>query len=465
MKNIKKTNSINSTTKKAGKKVDKKEKEKRTKTIKKRYNTKAIVIFTSFIVICVAAIIGIVMLARYLVIKYKYSYYTNRMEWYGYSLLYDNESASSNESVMSDEIAKMVAGVLYNSTDKEYAKDNLFSDGISSLNTNESWLAFAKTIPLTSVKNIVMGEKASKFQVANLIVDGIEMLYDRDIEITEQLKEKYRKNYTEEELLVIDKAISLGILKNTKSDVDKVGMLKGELNKMLITVAEKYAMMHYRSRYWTDNNISLVTDEKLQPTNADKYPYIVDSIPKEIYEIELPEMLSEISLTPKEVYDIYSDVYSKTDSNIIEFFDVVLNVDYKTIDTESFIQALNPYVSYDINSKVSGEYVYRGEIEEYVKYVKENEIVLSGSVTPLLPIIYSNGMVQYARCKIDFKVANSKTNKNLLLWDEDVTYNGNDIQVYSDIIITPPARSKALRVYTGSSLTRNIALDVDNLIT
>lgn len=445
--------------------INKKNDDKRKRTVRNKYSIKSLVIFVLFIAVCLAIIFGIFMLVRRLVMQRKYSYYTEKMEWYGYNKLYDNESAKISENVTSDEIAKMVAGVLYNRTNKEFAKSRLYGDFLNITDTNESWIAFAKTIPLKSAKDIVMGEKASKLQVASLIIEGIENVYGRNIEITEQFKEKYRKDCTEEELDIIDKAISIGILKNSKSDVNEVGMIKGELNKMLITVAEKYSMMYYNSRYLEDGEVSVVTDEAKLPENADIYPYVVDSISNDIYEIEMSEMLSEISETPKEVYDVYGDAYDKVEENITKFFDVVLNVDYRTIDTESFIEALNPYVSYSLNSKVSDEYVYREAIENYVNYVKENEIVLSGKVTPLLPIIYSNGMLHFARCKIEFEVINSKTDKNLLLWDAGTTYNGKVVSVLSDVVVTPTISSKAFRVFTGASLTEYISRDTSNIIT
>lgn len=445
--------------------IAKKGVKKRKKTLKPRYDTKTKVVLVLFIAFCLAAIIGLFALVKYFVMQYKYSYYTERMEWFGYDRLYDNESAKITEKVLSDEIAKMVTGVLYNQTDKEFAKTRLYGDLLKITDVNESWVAFAKVIPLMTAQEIVMGESASKLQVASLIVEGIENIYDREIEITEQYKEKYREDYTEDELNVIDKAISLGILKNSKRDVNKVGIVKGELNKMLITVAEQYSMMYYNSRYLKDGEVSIVTDKSKLPKNADKYPYIVDNISNDIYEIEMSGMLSEIGETPKEVYDIYGDVYDIVEENIVEFFNIVLNVDYRTIDVETFIEALNPYVSYDINSKVADEYMYRESIENYVKYVKENEIILSGKVTPLLPIIYSNGMLHFARCKLEFEVVNSKTDKNLLLWDNDTTYNGKNINVLSDVVVTPTISSKAFRVFTGISLTEYIVLDTNNSIT
>lgn len=434
-------------------------------TIKNKISKKDIVTIGIILAVFILAVVGIVCLIKNIVITSKYSYYTEKMNWYGYNKLYDNESAKSTEKVYSDEIAKMVVGVLYNKTDKNFAQSRIYDTDESEISTNESWVVFAKSIPILTAKDIKMGENTSKFQVAKMLIEGIEYVYKKDIEITESLDEKYRKNYTEEELKFIDKAISIGILKNSNKDVQKRGMLKGELNQMLITALEKYATVYYKNMYSRSSDVSLVKDKEKMPSNSSKYPYITDNISKEIYEIEMPEMLSSISETPKQVYDVYHDEYYNTEENIVDYFDAVLNVDYRTISVDDFIHKLNTNVVYNLYSNYSDESSYKGDIEKYVKYVKDNNIILTGSATPLLPIIYSNGMLHYVRCKIDFKVVNSKTNENLLFWDNGVTYNSNDISVYVDIAVTPTMHSKAFRIFNGVGTMSYICKDDNNLVT
>ncbi len=430
----------------------------------KKINKKNKVAFAIFFSLCVLAVVGLVILIRNIIIENKYAYYTQRMEWYGYDKLYDNEQATATESVMSDEIAKMVAAVLYNETDTSFAKRKLPGVNEENLSVNESWLEYAKSIPLTYAKDITFGTNTSKLQIAKLIVDGIEKVYRKDIEITETLKEKYRKKYTEEELDVIDKGISIGILKNSKRDINKVGIIKGELNKMLIIASEKYSMVYYNNTYSIKNNASVITDEKQLPENADKYPYIIEGIEKEIYEIEMPEMLSEISETPKMVYDVYHDAYYDTEKNIESYFDTILNVDYNTINKEEFTNNIKTCVVYNINSVFIDNQPYLQNIEEYVNYVKENHIILKGKATPLLPIIYSNGMLHFLRCKIEFEVVNSDTNKNLLFWDTDKEYNSNIISVYADVVVSPTIYSKAFKIYNGVGAMEFIAFDLNKVV-
>ena len=450
---------------KDNKKITEKTKKKNKKCIIKKKNTMGIIVTSIIIALAIAAVIGIIFLIRYIVINCKYSYYTEKMDWYGYNKLYDNQNAKSAQSVNSDEIVKMVTGVLYNSVEPNFAKNSLFTEDKDKLSTNEAWVEFAKGVSLIKSEDGINEGKITKLQTAKMLVRGIENLYATKIEITKSLNANDRKDYGEKELELIDKAISIGILEDSKSDLEKTNLVKGELNKMLITIAEKYATVYYKNGRFAGINGLLVTDKDKLPKNASIYPYIVDTIPKEIYEIEMPEMLTQISVSPKNVYDIYYEEYGNTDRNVTNYFNTILNIDYKTIDADSFIQQLNPYMAYNLEQMISDKRLYRESVEEYVAYVKENEIVLSGKATPLLPIIYSNGLMHFVRCKIEFKVLDSKTNENLLLWDDGVTYNSNDISVYTDVVVTPSAYSKAFRIYNAISCMNLMVRDENNLVT
>lgn len=449
---------------KAPKEMAKKKVTKKKKTVVHKHTAKTKIFTAGILAAGIALLVGIVFLVRYIVITSKYSYYTNKMNWYGYNLLYDNESAKTTEKVKSEEIAKMVVGVLYNETDTEFANRKWYRVEEKNMSTNEIWMGFAASIPLDSVKDIDINGSVSRLQVATLIIQGIEVVYGKNIEITEPLKEKYRKDFTEAELEVIDKAISIGILENKTKDINKKDLLKGELNKMLIIASEKYSMVYYNNVYSKSNKANVVTDKDKMPANADIYPYVIDSIPNEVYEIEMPEMLSEISVAPKEVYDIYHDVYYSTDKNIREYLDALLNIDYNSISAESFKEQISSCVVYNLDTTISGNEPYLDAINEYVNYVKDNKIVLKGSATPLLPIIYSNGMLHYVRCKIDLEVVSSETNKNLLFWDDGITYNGDTISVYVDIAVSPTIYSKVFRIYNGTSIMKYVALDAANSV-
>ncbi len=431
------------------------------KTVTNKVSTKKVIVDAMILVLAIIILIGLIFLIRFIVITNKYAYYTEKMNWYNYNKLYDNESAKATDKVYSDEITKMVLGVLYNKTNKSFAKERLYESDVTDVSINESWIDFAKNIPVQTANDVKLNEKSSKLQVAKMLVEGIECIYGKDIEITDKLNEKYRYNYTDETLNLIDKAISIGILKNSFSDIQKNGMLKGELNQMLIIVLEKYATPYYKSMYST---VNLVKEKDELPYNADKYPYVVDNIPKEIYEIEMPEMMSSISETPKQVYDIYHDEYYNTEENLREYFDTILNIDYRKINVDDFIDKLNMNVVYDIYGNYSGKAIYEETVKKYIDYVKDNNIVLSGEITPMLPIIYSNGMLHYIRCKLDLKIVNSKTNKNILLWDSDTTYNSNDISVYVDVAVSPTIYSKAFRIFNGVSVMKYICKDDKNAI-
>ena len=446
---------------KDNKKITEKTKKKNKKCIIKKKNTMGIIVTSIIIVLAIAAVIGIIFLIRYIVINCKYSYYTEKMNWYGYNKLYDKQNAKSAQSVNSDEIVKMVTGVLYNSVNPSFAKDSLFTEDKDKLSTNEAWVEFAKGVSLIKSEDGINEGKITKLQTAKMLVRGIENLYATKIEITKSLNVNDRKDYGEKELELIDKAISIGILEDSKSDLEKTNLVKGELNKMLITIAEKYATVYYKNGRFAGVNGLLVTDKDKLPKNANIYPYIVDTIPKEIYEIETPMMSPKNSNSPKEVYDIYNDVYYSSDKTVSNYFNILLNVDYRTIDTYTFIDKLQQFVAYDLDGFEEDKNI----IDKYISYVKENEIVLSGKVTPLFPIVYSDkGPLFYLRCKIEFKVVNSKTNKDLILWDNGVTYNSNDISVYSDVLITP-SMYKSFRILNKVSCMTHVVKDDNKSVT
>lgn len=231
---------------------------------------------------------------------------------------------------------------------------------------------------------------------------------------------------TEEELHLFTSAVSLGLIENTVEDFTQSTITQAEFEKMIVQFALKFSTVIIQNAGLKGNErINLVTNNSLLPSNYELFPYITDITPKEFYEsFELSEGEFNYSTheyyTPKSKYQPKAVNYYRSAEILTDFFDVVLNVDYRTIDTESFIEALNPYMSYDLNLESSGEYVYkesREAIENYVKYVKENKIILSGKGTPDFSLIFK------VACKIEVKVINSEIeNPKLLFATSDKSY-------------------------------------------
>lgn len=397
-------------------------------------------------------------------VNMRYSSYKEKMEWYGFDNLYNNEKATSTEKVYKSEIAKLTLGVVLNVTDVDFASKYLKNQYEKTYETNFAWLEYANYYDIKGINQDEFEEKASKLDAAIYLVQVVEEFLDKEIEVTEELKKNLVEKVDKADVENINKAISIGILKNSSADITDDTLRKGEFNKMLITVVEKYNTVYFKALYnLNKENISVVLDKEKLPNNYEMYPYVLDNVDKSIYEITTDAMISSISEAPKEVYKTYKEEYFNTNENVTDYFDIILNVDYKTINKEKFINMLNGYVVYNLKTKINDEFVYKGIVEDYVDYVIENKIVLQGKATPLLPIIYSNGLLHFLRTKIEFTIVNSNTKENLLLWDNNTVYNGKSIEVYVDVPVSPTYYSKAFRIYNSYSLMSQIVKNDGNV--
>lgn len=446
-------------------KVSKKTVKKKVKKVKitEKLNKKDL-IFLGIIVATIAVIILSVVIIRNVYLNNKYKKYTLKMEVYGFSNLYDNQEIKRADKINSEEAAKMVIGVVLNKTDKNYAYDTMWNLEANYYKGNEGWTRLAKYYDIYTV-NTEKQKEVSKVEIAIMLTQAIEQLLNKNIEITDEVSKKWIKIYGEENAEYINKAISIGILKNKKSDLkEDASINKGELEKMLITVAEDFGTVYFKNQnsiiYDKTDSANIVTDKNKLPENSEIYPYVIDSIEKEIYEITTENMTSSISEYPNKVYSIFKDNYASTDFNITRYFNEILNIDYTKIDEKQFANNLAEYFVYAIDVD-DGQ--YRKQIEEYVKYVKTNKITLKGSATPLLPIVYSNGMYHFLRTKIEFEVVTSDTQENLLLFDENTTYTGKTIIIYVDVPVSPTLTSKTLRIVNGVSLMDYIVKNDGNV--
>lgn len=436
--------------------------EQKTKTKKSKKVVKTVVKYKYIKLVLLAILaIGLIAAISYgiwnLYVNIRYSSYKEKMEWYELNKLYDNEQANSTQKVYKSEIAKLSLGLVLNVTDSEYAAQHIKAQYNKTLTINSAWLEYAGQYDITGINKNEFEESASKVDAAIYLVQAIETFLKQDIQVTETLKESLLDKVDEQNIGNINKAISIGILENKSSDITDNSLIKGEFNKMLITVLEKYSTVYFNSLYnLNTDGVSIVTEKDKLPSNYEEFPYVINNIDKEIYEITTDEMTSTISTTPRDVYKVYKDEYSNTNEDITEYFDIILNVDYKTIEKEKFIDDLNEYFVYNLEIKVNGEYLYRDTIEDYVDYVIANKIILQGKATPMLPIIYSNGLIHYLRTKIELTVVSSNTKENLLLWDKNTTYNGDKIEVYVDVPVSPTYYSKAFRILNAYSLMNYI---------
>ncbi|MDQ0087493.1 hypothetical protein J2T12_000887 [Paenibacillus anaericanus] len=148
------------------------------------------------------------------------------------------------------------------------------------------------------------------------------------------------------------------------------------------------------------------------PKNYKDYPYILEDIPNEMYEMQYPQSIKDKKMVSSEIFK--EQEFTTEDLKLImgrakEGFDLRLNVDYRTIDPDPWAKDLYQYMN-----KSLGE-VRVVENKEYANWVKKNKIIIEGSIDPEPTMMYKSGFGgYYVRAKVRFKINNYTEYKNLI---------------------------------------------------
>jgi len=149
------------------------------------------------------------------------------------------------------------------------------------------------------------------------------------------------------------------------------------------------------------------------PSNYKDYPYILEDIPNEMYEMKYPRSI-EGSQVSAEIYK--SERFSTEDLNKImsrmkAAYELKLNVDYRTIDPDAWAEDLYQYM----NQAMGRVRYYQNK--KYADWVKENKISIEGSIDPEPTMLYNSGLGGfYVRTKVRFKL-NSYTDYKDVIYD------------------------------------------------
>lgn len=130
------------------------------------------------------------------------------------------------------------------------------------------------------------------------------------------------------------------------------------------------------------------------PSNANIYPYILQSLPNEMYQMPLEYDLGTWKITPVEgqhyikPFNIGTDEWATQEhirlwkNNFEKNLNLRLNVDYRTVNDTWMNELMDTYPSrYDIEQGLLDDYFaagYKRELSEYMQYMKDNKIVIEG---------------------------------------------------------------------------------------
>lgn len=406
-------------------------KESRKVKLKKHFKKyRRIYLLTSMIICFIAVVILGYIGIRNFIISKKYGKYEKIMDNYGFSLMYDNETSTSYEKVTRAEMVKLVIGSIYNTSsisDRGYLSSGKFN--------NDEWVEFAVATDIIDEDYVTEDsyDKIATFKETLITyLKARSRLLDIPVSSEKESNFKNLNSFTQDERAYINDAAENELIENTKKRLDINGdMFKGEFNMLIVKFVEKYNRI-------APEGESLVVKEESKPENENIYPYILYSVAKETYEYKGFNEGGVDYKTPLETYKYKKDYYDQVEYRSEVYYNAILNVNYKTINKETFFNTVNEFLRYD----------YAEEINQYIDYIKENEIVIEGNAKVQFPIFYLDGIRYRARIKLTFEIKNSKTDKNILLGDasrsKEVTYKNKKYEVYIDAPMGTTLLSKAL---------------------
>jgi len=148
------------------------------------------------------------------------------------------------------------------------------------------------------------------------------------------------------------------------------------------------------------------------PKNYKDYPYILEDIPNEMYEMRHTiNYYAGDAKTGAQMFitKVTSEDMAKIIKRMKIGYDLRLNVDYKTIDPASYAKEV-------FNLENQSVSIRENEIKEYAEWVKKNKIQIEGAIDPEPSVLYYPGTGDYRiRSKFRFKINNFIEYRDILL--------------------------------------------------
>ena len=398
------------------------------------------VIVLAILVTIIVIIVNLLNRTRY----DNYYKYAKKVEDYGYNVLYNNKKTETTDKVTRIEVIKMAIASALNTTDISsymYEQYNLYPD--------ELWGEYAEKMGILGDFDINETNYNDEIEYITAITyfknAKDKLLPEKGAKDTDK-KIANIKDYSLDEQKAIKDLVGYEIIKEADGDIrGKQIVFKGQINELVVNFV------------WNLNTITLSSDDRLNinpnnvPVNVEDYPYILADVNKNIYEIPFKENKVFAPAKPVEVFSKFNSKLLQIDRFADEYFEYLLNIDYKTIDAKAFKNNLDFYVLKDFDEE---------EINEYVNYVKENEIIIKTEARTIMPAIYFDGASYRIRVELKVKIINSKTKDNLFLNDKNITYNNKEYTMYVDYELENSGFNETI-YFDFDRLYNNIVNDVD----
>ena len=421
-------------------KKNKEESNNKNKSKKKsnKKKLKIILLITGMIVAILLLVFLISFIVR--VIKYsKYDEYSLQIKNYALAKMFDNEKATSYDSVKKSEAIKFIISSITNLEKIEFNNDIKYDY------KNQEWVEYAiknSIIKDDEINKSNQDDKITYIEFITYYANARKALLNQELDTSVYPKFSDIKNITNEQLYALSDLISKGIIENNEGKIKPHRKLyKGELNKIACEIIKGYDLLVPEGDMFNIN-------EDRNPSNMAEYPYILFNVDKEAYEKPFIVKDQDKFRNPVTVFDSERIVLDSIASIVNEYYNTILNVNYENIDRDSFYNKLSDNALFEIDSQ---------EIDEYIKYVKDNNIKIEGTAKSQLPIIYYDGIYFRIRVKLDFKIISANSRENILYDDinsdeNNYKYDKDSYSFYIDAKIGKPTSSHKIMYVWGSDI-------------
>ena len=387
--------------------------------------------------ITLLSIVAVIVVATVIIVSYilanrnysKYKKYEEKMDLYGFSQVYENGRCNTSDKVTKSEAVKMLLACLYNVPSIE---------GIA-LPTEETypnaiWVEYAIKQGFVTREEVNASNANDKVKYQEVLV-WMYNIKAKALNIEPDTEDNFNVKdinaYNPDQQLAIKDMLNSGIITvNTSKIKGGKKLYKGKLNELIINFAEKYNTI-------TVGDAKININEEKIPTNADRYTYTLANVNKEVYEIPFINDGGEGFISPVEYYPNNKQYFTQIKTYVEGYYDYLLTVDSATISTAQMKRKLKKYAYEEFDNQ---------KLEQYVNYVKANNIKLAGKSTVQMPCVYFDGKDYRVRVKLDITVESSNTKDNLLFGDTNVTYNDTQATIYIDAILAKNDTSETLFV-------------------
>ena len=336
-----------------------------------------------FIIIIVVIVIILFSLFTLWYLKNNKKITTNmQFEYFGFNEYYDN---NSNELTI-NEAGKVLTSIYAKVYDISEIVDT--SDGLGL-----GWQNYAYDMDLISNEEYLNN-----------------IIYVRLFELIKKKKKTFRniddniknilniENFSEEQIRAINylysnEIISKNYINNLDNKVDKK-----DFEDIVIKCVFKFNLLDLN-----DNTIDYKASLNIKENS--NYFYVTDNASKKsLSKNTLKVDNYETYLSPKETYKVIRNDLNEIADVVNGYFNTILNIDFNTISKKELYDNLNEYLLIDYN-----------KVEEYVSFVKENNIKIEGYANVIYPIVYYMDGDYYIRTEINYEINSSNVKGNILL--------------------------------------------------